>query len=68
MADALSKADFSRFWRTAYENGGYDLPRTAQVAPKELYRWIENPVLDDGLGERLLRGLAQTGEVLGITC
>ena len=55
MADCLSKAAFSKFWRTAYENGGFDLPLEPAWVPSELVAWLEDPKEDDDLGERIVR-------------
>ena len=58
-ADALSKCDMERFVRLAPE---------ADVEPQEvpgaLLRWLENPLPDRRLGDRILKQLAKKYEVL----
>ena len=66
MADALSKADMSRFWGLAAENGGFGLPLAPLPLPRELLRWVQAPAQDFDLGRRLLRELASSGAVLGV--
>ena len=64
MADALSKADFARFWQTADEAS---LPMQLEQlpVPKSLLKWVVNPTADFDLGRKLLRDLAEEGPVLG---
>lgn len=64
MADALSKSDFSRFWGTAYKNGGFDLPLQPLVVPRALLQWVADPRPDDELGLRLVAELADRCPVL----
>ena len=65
MADALSKADFSCFWSTAYQNGGFNLGLDPAWVPPSLLQWIEYPKPDDLLGHKILLELAKKGPVLG---
>ena len=64
-ADALSKADFQRFWGLAAEQGGLGLSRTPLPVPTALLAWLRQPRPDFDLGQRLLRELALSGPVLG---
>ena len=66
MADALSKADFSRFWRVAEEFGGFGLPRVPLMVPPSLISWLRQPKLDFDLGRRLLLDVSARGPVLGL--
>lgn len=65
MADALSKADFARFWGIAYQNGGFNLGLDPAWVPPSLLQWIDSPRPDDSLGSKLLRDIATRGHVLG---
>ena len=67
MADALSKSDYSRFWTTAYQQGGLGLPLDPKPLPRALVSWVDNPTVDDDLGLRLLHELARDGPVLGLS-
>ena len=66
MADALSKAAFSRFWELAATQEGLDLPRAPLPVPLALSRWLRQPRADFDLGRRLLQELACRGPVLGL--
>ena len=57
MADCLSKAAFDKFWREAYALGGLGLPLDFARVPSELTKWVQRPVEDDDLGDRLVRQL-----------
>ena len=64
MADALSKADFARFWRTAGE-ASLSMQLEQLRVPKSLLKWVVNPTADFDLGRKLLMDLAEEGPVLG---
>jgi hypothetical protein len=64
MADALSKADFNRFRRTAGAAGWALQCGPARVSG-HLLAWLANPVEDDQLGVRLLKDIAAEAPVLG---
>ena len=63
IADLLSKAAFSDF---------YDLMPERKLSPARipaaLLRWINNPVEDTKLGQRILKEMAQYTMVLGYNC
>lgn len=67
MADALSKADFNRFWSLA-ESSNTSLPLDMAWIPGSLLRWIADPTPDDYLGDRILRDLSLRTSVLGFNC
>jgi len=64
MADALSKADFKKFWSIA-DNTPWELFEQPMAVPASLLAWLANPVEDDDFGEKLLRNIAATAPVLG---
>ena len=55
--DAISKADFNLFRRTALEHRWRLAIRPARV-PGALLRWIDRPVVSDSLGQEILDELA----------
>ena len=57
MADAISKADFNLFRRTALEHRWPLAVGPARV-PGTLLRWIDRPVVSDSLGHEILDELA----------
>ena len=57
MADAISKADFNLFRRTALEHRWPLAVGPARV-PGTLLRWIDQPVVSDSLGHEILDELA----------
>ena len=65
MADALSKADFPRFWGISYRNGGFQLGLDPAWVPPSLLRWIDSPKPDDNLGLDILADISRLGPVLG---
>ena len=67
MADALSKCAFSRFWHLAKANS-YLLEQAPAWIPPALVAWIQNPVPDDDLGQKILNNLAAFTKVLGYNC
>ena len=67
MADALSKADFNRFWSLA-STVNISLPADMATLPGSLLRWIADPTPDDYLGDRILRDLSLETSMLGYNC
>ncbi len=67
MADALSKARFGHFRKMEAEVGWGLGPEPAWV-PRSMLAWLQRPVQDDDLGEKVLRELAQRTDVLGYSC
>ena len=63
MADALSKADFHRFWSLNHAAGFHCLEEQAWV-PLALRRWLEFPVPDEALADRLLVEIGQRALLL----
>jgi hypothetical protein len=63
IADALSKADFQRARDTAQLNG-WQLQLEPERVPVSLLRWIDKPVPDDDLADRILKELARAGPIL----
>ena len=66
MSDALSKADFARFWGIANRFGGFGLPSVSLPVPPALLAWVRQPKEDFDLGRRLLLDIAEHGPVLGL--
>jgi hypothetical protein len=67
MADALSKANFNDFRRTAL-NDGWPLCVEPARVPASILAWIAQPAVDDDLGHRILKELALCSPVLGYNC
>ena len=65
MADALSKADFRRFWALANEEVPGEMPLEPLEVPEALMRWVIHPKEDWDLGRRILRDLHSQEPVLG---
>ena len=63
MADALSKAAFSRFWAIACR-AAPNLGVTPLKVPEALRAWVENPTPDFDLGRKILKALSLSGPVL----
>ena len=59
-ADSLSKANFSKFRKEMPESN-----HSPATIPKELLLWIDHPVEDRFLGQRLLREMSTQVNVLG---
>ena len=57
MADAILKADFNLFRRTALEHW-WPLAIGPARVPGTLLRWIDRPVVLDSLGQEILDELA----------
>jgi hypothetical protein len=67
MADALSKAQFGLFRRVEAEVG-WGLGTEPAWVPRSVLAWLQKPVQDDDLGEKVLRELAQRTAVPGYNC
>ena len=67
MADALSKAEFAKFWQLADENS-WSLLQQPMTVPASLLLWIANPKIDDDLGSRILAEIGRDCPVLGVNC
>jgi len=67
LADHLSKASFSQFWSLAREQH-IDLPLGPAWVPASLLKWIDNPVEDDNLGDKILSDLSKRTLILGFNC
>ena len=67
MADALSKAEFNSFRRTALA-ARWSLGAEPARVPGPVLHWLANPVVDDDLGDKILRHLATNSAVLGYSC
>ncbi len=66
MADALSKADFSEFRKTAGESQWLLAEQPAWIPPAILY-WIAKPEVDESLGARILEDISRDGgQILSI--
>ena len=59
-ADAISKVDWNRFCQLMPRAN----PLPARV-PRELIKWVQNPVADRTLGERLLKEMKVERNILG---
>jgi len=68
MADALSKCAFSRFWDIAASADYSALPLEPAWIPVPILVWLQDPVPDDFLGDKILRELAKRTLVLGLNC
>ena len=68
LADSLSKGAFSRFWECARSNSDLNLPVSAGWVPSTLLLWLNNPVLDEDLGHKILLQLSERTLVLGYNC
>ena len=67
MADALSKADFQKFWSLSSQLN-LNLPVSQAWVSPALLAWIQNPIPDDSLGDRILSDIAKYSLVLGLNC
>ena len=67
LADHLSKASFSQFWSLAKEHH-LNLPLAPAWVPPSLLKWIENPVEDDTLGDKILSDLSKRTLIFGFNC
>lgn len=67
MADALSKADFNKFRRTALA-ASWPLKLEPARIPASILAWLSNPVVDDNLGHKILTELSKSCAVLGYSC
>ena len=64
MADQLSKADHDGFRRSALA-ASWALEVAPATIPTTVLQWINDPVVDDDLGEKILKELASSVQVLG---
>lgn len=67
MADALSKANFSKFWAINNEIH-LNLPLNQAWVPPSLLLWINKPTPDDLLGDKILSDISKHSLVLGLNC
>ena len=67
MADALSKCSFDKFWELANQEE-VPLPINQSWTPPALLSWINKPIPDDHLGDKILQDLSKRTLVLGINC
>lgn len=67
LADHLSKASFKKFRSLAALNN-ISLPLDLAWIPHPLLQWIENPLEDDYLGDKILSALSRRSLVLGFNC
>ena len=67
LADHLSKASFSKFWSLATLSR-LSLPVDPAWVPPSLLSWINNPIEDDSLGDKILTDLSKRILVLGVNC
>jgi hypothetical protein len=67
LADALSKADFVKFRDVARESD-WELQLEPAKVPVSVLKWIENPVVDDDLGDKILVEISNEVLVLGYSC
>ena len=63
MADALSKADFGRFWATN-NSEGFNCSLEPSWVPVNLLAWLESPCVDEGLGARILGEIGLRADLL----
>lgn len=68
MADALSKCAFTRFWDLSKSAGFSSLPIDPAWIPSALVSWVNDPIPDDNLGDKILFELAKRTLVLGVNC
>ena len=68
MADALSKCAFTRFWDLSKLAGFSSLPIDPAWIPSALVSWVNDPIPDDNLGDKILFELAKRTLVLGVNC
>ena len=64
MSDALSKAEFVRFREVATREN-CELSEHLGTVPQALHDWIRRPTDDWFLGEKILRELSKTTDVIG---
>lgn len=65
MADAISKADFNRFW-AINAIAEFGCPCEQAWVPVSLLSWLENPCTDDKLGDRILGEIGQRTSLLSL--
>jgi len=67
MADALSKAEFQKFYKLADEKG-WELLEDPLPVPHAILSWLSSPREDDDLGQKIIMELLSTGNFLGYNC
>ena len=67
LADDLSKGLFGRF-KTNAATAGWELNNLPATIPRALLQWVDNPVVDDDLGQRILLELSADNNVLNFNC
>jgi hypothetical protein len=67
LADDLSKGLFGRFKANAAA-ADWELNNLPATIPRTLLHWVANPVVDDELGQRILKELALTKPILNVNC
>ena len=61
MADALSKAAFSRFRQLSLVHQDLEIPLVGLLPPRALLHWVARPTVDWNLGDKLLSELETQG-------
>ena len=64
MADALSKAEFSKFEEVSRKHP-FKINSGMTKVPRALIAWINNPCFDWNLGQRILEEMEETTALLG---
>jgi len=64
MADALSKAEFTRFRDTA-SRAGITMAEEPARLPGALIAWVDKPTVDFNLADSILKEIAENEEILG---
>ena len=67
MADAVSKSDYSRFEARAKNTGLRMNPEPGTVA-YPLFIWVQDPIKDKYLVDKICKYLATRTEMLGYSC
>jgi len=65
LADHLSKGKFAQF-REFANSVGWQLDNLPATVPRTLLAWVDNPVVDDDLGVKILRELSVDYPILNI--
>ena len=61
MAEALSKAAFSRFRQLSLVHQDLEIPLVGLLPPRTLLHWVAHPTVDWNLGDKLLSELETQG-------
>ena len=67
MAETLSKCAFDHF-RDFSKANSYSHSITPAWIPPALVAWVQNPILDDELGAKILSNIKAFTQVLGYNC